>query len=206
MKENIKNAFECVKQVHKETSFLLKDFSEALGSCRFINIISGNSIGTTYVSKDINSPSYWTPRYITLCFKPEEQQPNFPLMFVTVCYYDINESPNAIEPLLILGMADGMDDPSKRGWEFWWVYSAYFNENNTTEYFMDKEYKNPLMEKPSPNGKIVYFKHKNPNNNWRWFKEGALFAVSLLDVKDYATIKEYAKKLADLWVDVYDNK
>ena len=75
MEENIVNAFECVAKMYEETSFLLKDFSEFFYSKNFISLTS-NSMGSTMISKDLNQPRYWLPRYAAMFFKPKSQKEN----------------------------------------------------------------------------------------------------------------------------------
>jgi hypothetical protein len=197
MKQDIINSFDNIAKFYEETSFLLKDFSEAITNHQFISI-SGNSIGTTYVSKAINSPRYWLTRYAALFFKPNNQEDNSPLLSVTVGFYDLE--PKAVEPYVILGIVKGMDHPErKKGWQYWWLFSPFFNDEKAFDYSIVKNGKEQKISIPSMDGKITNFKCHYSDESYHWPKEGSLFVLPLLSVKDNNQIKILSQKVVDLW-------
>jgi hypothetical protein len=196
VEQDIVNAFKFVTKMYEETSFLLKDFSEVMAQNGFKNVI-GNAFGAEKVSKSINEPKYWSPRYASLFFKPESQTSNLPLLGVTVSFYDLE--PKAIPPVLILGFARGMDHP-KQTWRYEWFIMAYFNDSRLVEYFIEKDGQKVPMDDPlKPDGNCIYFKSRLGDDSYAWFKDGYLIAIPLLDVKDYNQIQQLSKQLITLW-------
>ncbi len=195
MKQNIIHAFENTAKTYEETSFLLKDFSEVITKHEFSSI-SGNSIGTTYVSKAINSPRYWLTRYAALFFKPNDQEDNCPLLSVTVGFYD--SGPKAVEPYLILGVIKGMNHPDKN-WQYWWLFSTFVNEEDSFEYYIVKKGNKRKVSIPTLDGEIIDFKCHYTDEYNDWPKEGSFFALPLLSVKDYNQIETLSQKVIELW-------
>ena len=197
MEDNVVNAFSCVSEMYVETSFLLKDFSEVLTGSRFSRMTPGNSIGTTYVSKALDSPRYWLTRYAGLFFKPLKQKADNPLLSVTVGFYGLGGK--AVPPFLICGIAKGMDHPKQR-WQYWWLYCAFLNDKDAFDYFITK---NDEQEKfdhsPETKGEIIDFKCRYDRDSYHWPHSGRFFALPLLSVKDYNKIKELSNKLIELW-------
>lgn len=195
MKQNIINAFDNAAKVYEETSFLLKDFSEAIAKHQFSNII-GNSIGTTYVSKSIDAPRYWLTRYAALFFKPNHQEDNNPLLSVTIGFFDLE--PKAVEPYLVLGVVKGMDHP-KRSWEYSWLITPFLNQENAFDYYIENEEKKQNVSIPAMDGEVFDFACHYSSESYTWPKEGSLFALPLLSINDYNKIETLSQKVVDLW-------
>jgi hypothetical protein len=185
--ENIKNAFSCVATVFTETSYLLKGFEEAFAKHGFKKVSRGNAILTDYVSKNLNSPTCWLPRYVSLFFKPQNQKRSSPIASVTVCFYDLE--PMAIAPQLVLGVAAGPTVNS------WWFRSACFNRTN---YAHTAQGSDQRIEGPLPvDGTITDFDCDKNKDGWP--KSGSLFSVPLLDVNDQSKINNLVDKVYQLW-------
>jgi len=200
MEQNVINSFGYVAKVYEETSFLLKDFNEALAQHGFTTI-TGNSIGTTYLSRDINSPRYWLTRFAAIFYKPPDQKADTPLLSVTVCFYDLKPAP--ISPVLVLGVAKGMDHP-KQSWNYNWFFSAFFNEGGFLNYYKKENGDlKPFKGILDANKETIYFKNSMSNEKYYWFKEGCLFTVPLLQVKNHNMIQELSERLVKLWEENY---
>jgi len=195
MNPNIINSFENIAKIYEETSYLLKDFSEAITKHKFVSI-SGNSIGTTYVSKSIDSPRYWLTRYAALFFKPKNQKDNSPLLSVTIGFYDLE--PKATEPFLILGVVEEMNHP-KKDWQYWWLFTPFLNEENAFDYSIAKGEKKIKLNIPAMDGEIVDFRCRYSNESYHWPRKGSMFAVPLLSVKDHNQVEVLSQKVLNLW-------
>jgi len=200
MEQNVINAFGYVAKVYEETSFLLKDFNEVLAQHSFTTVL-GNSIGTTSLSRDINSPKYWLTRYAAIFYKPQDQEADSPLLSVTVCFYDLK--PEAISPILVLGVARGMDHP-KQSWNYDWFFSAFFNEGGFMNYYRKENGDlRPFEGIVDAEKDTIYFKNRMSDEKYNWFKEGCLFTVPLLQVKNHDMIEELSERVVKLWEENY---
>ena len=200
MEQNVINAFGYVAKVYEETSFLLKDFNEVLAQHSFMTVL-GNSIGTTYLSRDINSPKYWLTRYAAIFYKPQDQEADSPLLSVTACFYDLK--PEEISPILILGVARGMDHP-KQNWNYNWFFSAFFNEGGFMNYYKKENGElKPFEGILDAEKDTIYFKNRMSDEKYNWFKEGCLFTMPLLQVKNYDMIQELSERVVKLWKENY---
>jgi len=200
MEKNIINAFDYVAKIYEETSFLLKDFNEALAQYGFTTIM-GNSIGTTYLSRDINSPTYWLTRYAAMFYKPPDQEKDSPLLSVTACFYDLKPAP--ISPMLILGVVKGMDHP-KQTWNYDWFFSAFFNQGGFVDYYKKENGElKPFEGILEAEKETIYFKNRMSDEKYNWFKEGCLFTVPLLQVKNHDMILELSERVVKLWEENY---
>jgi len=195
MKKDIINSFGNVARIYEETSYLFKDFSAIISGKNFKNI-TGNSIGTTSVSKALDASGYWLTRYAALFFKPIDQEANDPLLSVTVGFY--NDELEAVEPYLALGVVKGMDHVRK-SWQYWWLYSPFINEGNNFEYFSETSGDEQKTNAPSMNEEIIRFKCTFDDSSYTWPKEGWFFAVPLLDVRDAKDVERLSRKIIELW-------
>jgi hypothetical protein len=200
MTENVVNAFSCVSKVYEETSFLFKDFANILTESGFEKIREGNEIGTHDVSANINKPKYWLPRYVSSFFKPSFQKDNRHILGLSACFFDL--TPNAIPPILLVGIAQGMDHP-EQNWAYWWFQRAYFNKEDVFQYFLVKDEINTSQASQPQLRDWVYFKTVFTNESYQWPKNGFLFGVPLLEIKDYKEIESLVRRVVALWIKNY---
>ena len=193
--ENINASFNNIAKVYEETSFILKDLAAELEKLGYEKIPKGNSLGTTYVSKNINSPRYWLTRYAALFFKIKAEPDSKRLLSTTVSYFDLDTK--AMDPWLIVGVGEKSDSDH---WDYWWMYSAFLNDEQKFEYY---ERDNTKLNIDSPHGQSQErewgFRVPDAENNPYHPKAGKLFAVPLLTINSFEDIKELAERGTKLW-------
>ena len=162
----------------------------------FEKLTSGNSIGTTYVSKDINSPRYWLTRYASLFFWATAEPKSNRLLSLSISYFDLD--PKAMKPYLIVGVGEMSESGN---WHHWWMYSAFLNEEKKFVYYgID----NKKLNIVSPNQEWQHqeqewgFEVPHVKNNPYYPKAGKLFAVPLLEIKS-EDVGKLAERGLKLW-------
>ena len=195
LSENVKTSFDNIVKIYEESSILLGDLVAELEK-KGLKKIKGNEM-SSYMSKLIDSPKYWFVRYAVLFFKAKDQQDNYRLLSITVCYVD--HVFKAIEPYLIVGVGETPNfDVSK---DYWWLYSAFYNDEKDFVYY-DND--NDRLKIISPRQVWQHqeqewtFKLSDAKSNTSYPKVGKLFAAPLLEIKS-EDVGNLAERGANLW-------
>ena len=195
--ENIKASFDNITKIYEESSFLLKDLAAELEKLGYEKEPRGNSIGTTYVSKNINSPRYWLTRYAALFFRTKAKPDYNRLLSTTVIYFD--HEPTAIDPWLIVGVGEKSESAH---WDYWWMYSAFLNEEQKFNYYHGTDNAKLNIDSPKQHWQSQAqdwgFTVPDTQNNPYHPKAGKLFAVPLLETKS-EDVGKLAKRGLKLW-------
>ena len=195
LSENVKTSFDNIFKVYEESSFLLQDLVAELEKKRFEKI-KGNEM-SSYISKHIGSPRYWFVRYAVLFFKAKDQQDNNRLLSITVCYVD--HVSKAIEPYLIVGVGETPNiDVSK---DYWWLYSAFFNDEKKFVYYGNDNEKLKIISPKQVwqhQGQEWSFMLSDAKSDPSYPKAGRLFAAPLLEIKS-EDVGNLAERGANLW-------
>lgn len=196
LSKNVKISFDNIANVYEESSLLLKDLVAGLEKLGFQKTPTGDSIGTTYVSKNINSPRYWLTRYAALFFWATAEPKSNRLLSFSISYFDLD--PKAMKPYLIVGVGEMFESDN---WDYWWMYSAFLNEKNMFEYYgTDNKKLNIVSPKQEwqHQGQEWGFEVPDVKNNPSYPKAGKLFAVPLSGIKS-EDVGKLAERGLKLW-------
>ena len=196
LSEHIKVSFDNIAKVYEESSFLLKDLVAGLEKLGFEKLPKGDSIGTTYVTKNINSPRYWLTRYAALFFGATAEPESNRLLSLSISYFDLD--PKAMKPYLIVGVGEMSENDY---WQYWWMYSAFLNEEKMFEYYGTDNKKLNIVSPEQEwqhQGQEWGFDVPDVKNNPSYPKAGKLFAVPLIEIKS-EDVGKLAERGLKLW-------
>lgn len=195
LSENIKISFDNIANVYEESSLLLKDLAAELEKLGHEKAPTGNTIGTTDLKRDMNSPRYWLVRYAALLFWPSNEPKNRLLSFC-ISYFDL--APRAMKPYLIVGVGEMYKSDY---WHYWWMYSAFLNENKMFEYYgPDNKKLNIVSPEREWQHQVEEWGFEVPDvkNSPSYPKAGKLFAVPLSEIKS-EDVGKLAERGLKLW-------
>jgi hypothetical protein len=197
LENNAINTFDNIKRIYEETSFLLKDFSEAICKHHFESILK-NTILKSGSSQSLDNSYYWITHYITQFYKPIKQSGPDPLLSISAGFYDIENK--AVEPFLIFGIIKKVNN-SFGGNPSNWLHDILYNRDNFFNYISGGEKTNQIPV----NGTIVDFEFKMTEEYIKWPSRGSIFAVPLFSVKNYEDIEQLSVKMINLWKTKYND-
>jgi hypothetical protein len=193
----IKNAFNYILSVYKETSFLLQDLEKELVNRKF-QCINGSATGTS-LSYALEKPEYWMSTFLTRFWMPKND--NSPWRGPKTLYltgsilFAINGK--AIEPLFTYGIFQAMDSP-EAAYCYDWHLKVIQNEGGFFSYKREGEAftfdKFPLDRKP-----IIFECEQLTDRSYTWPKLGVIIPLSLVDIKDSEDISILADEMKKLW-------
>lgn len=179
----------------QESSLLLKDLAAELEKLGYKKEPTGNTIGTTDLKRNINSPRNWLVRYAALLFWPTDEPKNR-LLSLCISYFDLD--PKAMKPYLIVGVGEMY----KSGyWHYWWMYSAFLNEEKMFKYYGADNKKLNIVSPEQEwqhQGQEWGFEVPDVKNSPFYPKAGKLFAVPLSEIKS-EDVGKLAERGLKLW-------
>ena len=195
--KSIKNAFDYILQVYKETSFFLQDLEKELVNYNFYCINESNQTGTNF-SHLLSNPNLWLTRYLTRFWLPKQVAGNWKgrkILYLSGSVIFISNDQGR-EPLFTYGVFQTMDSDAAC-FQFDWHLKVLQNEGGYFSYIRNGE-KGLLNEVP-PDRKPALFKCKLLDESYAWPKQGVIVVLPLTSIGDSKGISLLAKEMKDLW-------
>jgi len=183
--ENLKNAFQVVRETFIELGQLMQDFEAELDGLESLH--TGNEIGTE-ISKSLKLSHNWLFRYVARYYgvTTDDSNRNW-YAGASMIYFVQNEEP--IVPTLIIGVLR-TSRPEQKPFPYWWVSSLYrAEEEREVSYIGNNWYKvKPVTDKIK--------------NSEKWYDEGYYYSIKLTDIKNKQIVTKLAKELSNKFTEL----
>ncbi len=202
MKDNdvgnsIKNAFDYVLKVYKETSFFLQDLEKELANYNFYCVNGRTQTGTS-ISYLLEYPNFWLTRYITRFWVLKQEADIWRGRKILYLSGSIVFATNdqGREPLFTYGVFQSMDADSA-SYQFDWPIKVLQNEGNYFSY--SRNGNETMLDEIPSDRKPTIFKCNLTDESYAWPKQGVLVILPLTDIRDSKDISLLAKEMGELW-------
>lgn len=164
LSDNIQTTFKNVITIFQETANLLQDAGSILEKSGY-RCFHGNSIRTE-LSRDINSPQWWTIPYASRCFLTQENPDETKV--IGVFFADKNHIP--IEPVILIGCfkMQKKENEEVLPYEYWYLKEFWFTEIKERKLKVDLDFE----------------------GKWNVIS-GKIRAVHLIEVNNQKTLKKH---------------
>ena len=178
--DDVKNAFDIVTKIYKESSFLLKEFASTLDEHEFVSVSKTPMENYGGYTRSLGYTEGWLVNCAELRFKSPEETHNDRLISVTVSFRSFSSYKELSESYLIVGILENMED------SIGWLYAAYHNEGN------GYEYAHPKSEWQKE--ELVDFTVSKDRK-----RKGCFLATPLLQVQSVEDVKRLTGKIVARW-------
>lgn len=196
VRSSIKNAFDYVMKVYKETSFFLQDLEKELASYN-ISCLNPKKTGAN-LSGSLESTNLWLTSYISRFFitkeQPERWRGRKTLYLSGSVIFAIDGQGR--EPLFTYGVFQSMDADAAI-YYYDWPIKVLQNEGGYFSY--NRDGKEMMLDEIPSDRKPTIFKCRLSDESHAWPKQGNFVVFPLTDIRGSKDISLLAKEMGELW-------